>query len=420
MIRKIVLRHKEEKEKYYLKSYIERKTPGFDRNLLPSNLIKIITGPRRAGKSVFAFLILKDKHFGYLNFDDENLLKIDDYDELLEGIISVYGEIKYLFFDEIQNLPKWELFVNKLHRRGYNLILTGSNSNLLSKELGTALTGRYIAFEIFPFSFREFLKAEDITYNIELMTLEQKGLILNKVSTYLHQGGFPEIIMDKIDHRVYLKFLFDALLFKDVVKRYNLKYPSLIDNFSLYLISEFTSEYTYNSLKDNLNFRSVNTVQKYLHHLEEAYIFFSLNRYSNKYKEQIKTSKKIYIIDNGYISAKAFQLSPNYGRLMENSVFLELIRKGYKPNFELFYYKSKNNKEIDFVLKKGLTVESLIQVSYEINHIKTKKREINALLESGQELNCNNLIIITYDYEAEEIHSDRKIIFIPLWRWLII
>jgi len=420
MIRNIILRHKEEKEKYYSKNYIERETPNFDRNFLSSNLIKIVTGPRRAGKSVFTFLLLKDKHFGYLNFDDENLLKINDYDELLEGLISVYGEVNYLFFDEIQNLPGWEIFVNKLHRRGYNLILTGSNSNLLSKELGTALTGRYIACEIFPFSFREFLKAENISYDMELMTLENKGLILNKLSTYLHQGGYPEIIMDKIDYTSYLRFLFDALLFKDVVKRYNLKYPSLINNFALYLISEFTSEYTYNSLKDNLGFRSVNTVQKYLNHLEEAYIFFSLNRYSTKYKEQIKTSKKIYIIDNGYISAKAFQLSPNYGRLMENIFFLDLVRKGYKPNLELFYYKSKNNKEIDFVLKKGLAAESLIQVCYNITHIKTKKREINALIEAGQELKCNNLIIITDDYEAEEIHSDRKIAFIPLWRWLLI
>jgi hypothetical protein len=158
---------------------------------------------------------------------------------------------------------------------------------------------------------------------------------------------------------------------------------------------------------------------KYLDHLEEAYLFFSLKRYSHKYKEQIKTSKKIYVIDNGYVSAKAFQLSPNYGRLMENTVFIELIRKGYKPGQELFYYKSKNKKEIDFVLKKRLAVDFLIQVCYDISNYKTRKREISALIESSHELNCNNLLIITFDYEEEEVHSDKKILFMPLWKWLL-
>ncbi|MEQ8186787.1 MAG: ATP-binding protein [Candidatus Eremiobacterota bacterium] len=419
MIRNIILRHKEEREKFYLKTYIEREKLSFYRNFLSSDLIKIITGPRRAGKSVFAFLLLTDTQFGYLNFDDENLLKINDYDELLEGLISVYGNVTYLFFDEIQNLPSWEIFVNKLHRRGYNIILTGSNSKLLSSELASYLTGRHIAFEILPFSFREFLKAEHITYDINLLTPELKGLILNKLSIYLHQGGYPQVIMDKLDYSSYLKILFESILFIDVVKRYRLKHSSLINNFSLYLISEFTSEYTYTSLKDNLEFKSVNTVMKYLDHLEEAYLFFSLKRYSHKYKEQIKTSKKIYLIDNGYISAKAFQVSPNYGRLMENTVFIELIRKGYKPGQEIFYYKSKNKKEIDFVLKKGLTIDYLIQVCYDISNYKTRKRELNALIESSQELNCNNLLVITYDFEAEEVHSEKKIVFIPLWKWLL-
>src|SRR3989338_6881980 len=163
MLQEIILQQKKEKEQTLLKDFIKReKITGFKKNL-SSDLIKVITGPRRAGKSVFSFLLLEDANFAYLNFDDEKLLDVTDTDEIIKSLVEVYGKTKYIFFDEIQNLKNWELFVNKLQRRGYNLVLTGSNAKLLSKELSTSLTGRYISVEIFPFSFREFLTAKKVS-----------------------------------------------------------------------------------------------------------------------------------------------------------------------------------------------------------------------------------------------------------------
>ena len=186
MINDIIQQHKLEKEKLLSKAYIAREQIPHAEKFLNSELVKVITGPRRAGKSVFAFLLLKDKDFAYINFEDENLLKIKNYDEIIQGIFEVYPDINRIFFDEIQDLPNWEIFVNKLHRRGYNLILTGSNANLLSKEMASALTGRYIPIEILPFSFKEFLLAKNRTYqNGVLFSPENKGSLLNLLRIYL-------------------------------------------------------------------------------------------------------------------------------------------------------------------------------------------------------------------------------------------
>ena len=420
MIKDIVLQHKIEKEKFLSKDYILREKLVFAKKNLETDLIKIITGPRRTGKSVFSILLLKDRNFAYLNFDDENLLKIKNYDEIIKAIFEVYPKSEFIFFDEIQNLKNWELFVNKLHRRGYNLILTGSNAKLLSKELGTVLTGRYIPIEILPFSFKEFLTAKKFKIKKEYFEMpENKGRILNYLDEYLKNGGFPEVAVKNLDPNDYLETLFDAILFKDVVKRYRVRFPQKIYDLSSYLVSNFSSEFSFTKLKNILGFRSVVTVQNYLRYLEEAYLVFILNRFSFKVKEQIKTPKKIYLIDNSFISAKSFQFSQNFGKLMENLVFTEFLRREYKANKNLFYYKTRNGKEIDFILKKGMKVEKLVQVCYDANNSETRKRELAALVEASKELNCNNLEIITWEEEKEEKFKNEKIKFIPLWKWLL-
>ena len=418
MLKNLLLQHKKEKELLLSKPYILREKLNFAKKFLETDLIKVITGPRRAGKSVFSILLLKDKNFAYLNFDDENLLKIKNTDEIVKGIFEVYSEPKFILFDEVQNLDKWELFVNKLQRRGYNLILTGSNARLLSKELATALTGRHIPIEIFPFNFREFLKAK----NFELFELkgclpEEKGKILNHLDAYLKNGGFPEIAVKNLDPKTYLDTLFDAILLKDVVKRYKVRFSQKIYDLALYLISNFSNEFSFSKLKSILDFNSVLTLQNYLRYLEEAYLVFHLDRFSFKKKEQIRTAKKIYLIDNGFILAKSFQFSENTGKLMENLVFSELLKRGFKPNETLFYYKTRNQKEIDFVLKEGIKVKNLIQVCYLSDS--EIKREISALIEASQELNCDNLTILTWDKEGEEKIKNKKIKFIPLWKWLV-
>jgi len=377
-------------------------------------------GPRRAGKSVFAFLLLKDKNFAYLNFDDENLLKIENNDEIIKAIFEVYSKPDFILFDEIQNLKNWELFVSKLRRRGFNLILTGSNSKLLSKEFGTALTGRHIPIRIFPFSFKEFLIAKNFKLDKKYMeTPDVRGKILNYLNEYLKNGGFPEIVTKNISPKIYLETLFDSILFKDIVKRHSVKLTQKLYDLSSYLISTFSSEFSFTDLRKNLDFNSTNTVERYIEYLKEPYLISVLNKFNFKIKEQIKAKKKCYIVDNGFVYAKSFQFSQNTGKLIENLVFNEILRKGYKPNQGVFYYKTRNDKEIDFVLRRATTIKTLIQVCYKIDELKTYKRETNALIEANEELNCGNLLIITWDHEKEEYIKGKKIKFIPLWKWLL-
>ena len=419
MIKNIVYQHKLEKENLISKKYVFRENLVFAKKFIDSDLIKIITGPRRAGKSVAAFLLLRDRDFAYLNFDDENLLKVKNYDEIIKAVFEVYPESKYLFFDEIQNLKNWEIFVNKLKRRGYNLILTGSNAKLLSKDLATALTGRHIPIEILPFSFREFLNAKGWEIKKEEINIpEAQGRLLSYLDEYRRDGGFPEIIVKKLEVRTYLETLSNSILFKDIVKRYNIRFSQKIYDLNRYLNSNFSSEFSFSKLKNILEFRSTSTLQNYLSYLEEAFLIFVLNRFSFKIKEQIKTPKKVYLVDNGFCSIAPSRFSQDFGRTIENLVFVEILRRGHEPNRDVFSYKTRNNKEVDFLLKKGTNIEQLIQVCYRIEEVKTKERETRALIEASQDLNCNNLLVITWDMETEEIIRGKKIVFEPLWKWL--
>ncbi len=420
MLKEIIFQHKKEKEMLLAKTYVFREQFEFGKKQIDNDLIKVIIGPRRAGKSIFSMILLKGKEFAYLNFDDENILKITDGDEIIKGIFEVYGEQKIILFDEIQNFKNWELFVNKLHRRGYNLILTGSNARLLNKELATVLTGRHIPIEILPFSFKEFLKAKNFTPpKSEINLPEIKGKLLNYLGDYLINGGFPEAAVKNLDAKTYLDTFFDSVLLKDAIKRYKVRFPQKIYDLSLYLINNYSQEASFNKLKNILNFNSVNTLEKYLKYLEETYLIFILSRYSFKMKERIKAPKKIYIVDNGLIKAKTSGFSPDSGKLMENLVFMELLKKGYAPNRSIFYYKTRNQKEVDFVLKEGLDIKTLIQVSYQTLSLDVKKRETKALIEAGEELKCDDLMIITWDEEAEEKINGKAIKFTPLWKWLM-
>lgn len=418
MTKDIILQHKKEKEDILSKTYVLREKLNFAKKFLDSDIIKIVIGPRRAGKSVFSSLLLKEKKFAYINFDDENLLGVNNSDEILKGIFEVYGEVKFILFDEIQNFKNWEIFVNKLQRRGFNLVLTGSNAKLLSQELSTSLTGRHISIEILPFSFKEYISAKKIDIN-EIALPEIKGKILNCLDEFLHNGGFPEVVIKNLEAKTYLDTLADAILLKDVVKRYKVRFTQKIYDLFLYLIGNFTSEFSFNRLRNNLNFNSTKTVQDYVSYIEEAYLVFLLNRFSFKIKEQIKSPKKVYLVDNGFAMAKAFQFSQDSGKLIENLVFQELLKQGLKPNQDIFYYRTRNQKEVDLVIKEGIKIKELIQVSYKFKDVKNMHREIKSLVEASQELNCDNLIIITWDTEKEEILSGKKIRIIPLWKWLL-
>lgn len=422
MIRDTVLKQKQEKERLLPLSYIERAKEKETRKWLSSDLIKVVLGPRRAGKSVFSLMLLKNSPFMYFNFDDEVLAMKDgiNTNELMNELHSVYGKIKNILFDEIQNLSGWELFVNRLHREGYNLILTGSNARLLSKELATALTGRHIPIEILPFNFKEFLQAKNFQADSEYGSLPQKhGELLKLMDEYMVSGGFPEIVVNNLDPKGYLETLFDSLLFKDVVKRHRVKLSTQIGNLGSYLANNFSSLYSLRKLQDVLDLKSVTTTEKYTKYLEEAYLIFSLMRYSPKSTQRIKSPKKVYVVDNGFINAKAVQHSPDKGKLMENLVFTELVKKGAKPNSELFYYKTRNAREVDFILKKGIEIVELMQVCYEVKNPEVEQREIRALIEAAQELNVSDLTVLTWDEERETEQDGKQIHFKPLWKWLL-
>jgi predicted AAA+ superfamily ATPase len=414
-IDEIVLAHRDEKKKLLGEKYVGREMHQKVTELMDQDLIKIITGPRRAGKSVFAIILLKNRDFAYLNFDDEELLKTKDYDEILKGLIQVYGKIDYILFDEIQNLDGWELFVNRLKRKGLNLTLTGSNSKLLSKELATHLTGRYLEIKILPFSFREFLDAKKFeTGEMDLISKETRGRLLNLLTEYLDNGGYPEVVV-KGYGRDYLKTLFDGIIFKDIVKRYNVRYSSKLYELALYLTSAVSKSASYTKIKNSLDFRSVHTVENYMKYLEEAYLFVTLNRFSYKLKEQLKSPKKIYCIDTGLANAVGFKFTENTGGTMENLVAIELIRRGS----EIYYWKNHFGEEVDFVVKEGHRVKQAIQVTYVSSKGELEGREMKALVKASKELKCRNLLVITWDYEGAGKYQDKKIKFLPLWKWLL-
>lgn len=412
MIRDILLLQKRELEERINDKYIERniKLPEFN-----NSLIKVIIGPRRAGKSFLAMHILKNlENFAYANFDDEKLLEIKDYDEIINSLKTIYNNPKYFFFDEIQNLPKWELFANRLQRQGFNLILTGSNSKLLSKELSTHLTGRHLEIFVFPFSFKEYIS------NLGELTLAEKK---EKLNNYLTFGGYPEPLINKINYKDYLKTLYDSIIYKDIIKRFNLRNPNTIEEISKQLISNIAKEFSYGNLQKLTNSKNKITIKKYVDYLEETFIFFKIQKFSYKIKEQVSSNKKIYCIDNGFIYAKSFKINPDTGRLYENIVAIELKKKELDKDIELYFWKNQQGEEVDFLIRQGLEIKELIQVCYDVKDLRTKEREIRALLKASKELKCKNLTIINYDYDAEEktewFGIKGTIKFIPLWKWLL-
>jgi len=411
-IQDILLLQKREIDLRMNELYIERHTT----LELQNDLIKVIVGPRRAGKSFFALHYLQQiGSFGYVNFDDEKLTEVKNYDEIISAMNLVYNHPKYVLFDEIQNLPKWELFTNRLQRQGYNLIITGSNSHLLSKDLATHLTGRHVLRTIFPFSFQEYLKIE----NKELTTQE----IQAKLALYLINGGFPEPLMKNIGRKDYLETLFNAIIYKDIVKRYRIRRPKEIEDLAYYLISNVSCEFSFHSLTRVSKIKSSHTIQKYLSYLEESYILFSISRFSYKVKEQVSSNKKMYCIDNGFIHAKAFSSSPDVGKLYENLIACVLKKEETKGTCSVYYWKNPQREEVDFVVKKGTSVEQLIQVCYNPKNIETKNREIRALIKAGKEVHCSRLLMITEDMEGSEetewFGEKATIHYVPLWKWLM-
>ncbi len=416
-MRNIVLKQRAERDDlasrpYYTRKHIQDVAP-----YLEANIIKLITGPRRAGKSVYALQILSGKNYAYLNFDDTQLLGAFDEDAVMQALAEVYPGYEYLLLDEVQNLDSWDAWVSKLSRRGVNLVITGSNANLLSSEMSTFLTGRYVEIQILPFSMEETLKYREVPINAELP--DDKAELYIEMEDYLKKGGYPEIVKNREIEQSYLTALFDSIILKDVAQRHKIRKITELYDLADYLISNYSNPLSYNEIAEELSLGSVTTVKKFCGYLAEPYLFFYLPRYNNKLKEMKKASRKVYVVDNGFIYTRSFELSSNNGRQLENMVFIELLRRGYDLKKSLFYYRTSNDKEVDFVTRDGRKVTSLIQVSYDISKTKTRERELDALVKASEELKCDNLTLITWNQKDSVEYKGKSIKIISMDKWFI-
>ncbi len=381
--------------------------------LLQNPQIKLITGPRRAGKSIFALMMLKGHSFAYLNFDDHKLLSLWNEDIVMSALNSVYPGYQFLLLDEVQNLEGWDLWVAKLYRRGINLIITGSNAKMLSSEMATALTGRYVEIEMLPFGLSESFGY----FGIKADSPEQEADARIVYEEYLRLGGYPETFQARQMTTSYLQTLFTAIITKDVAQRHKIRKVTELFELANYLLSNFCNPFTALSLSEDLGIGSENTVKKFCGYLHEPYLFYYLPRYNNKLKIMMKAPRKVYVVDNGFVLGAGFSLSENLGRLLENEVFIELRRRGYDEEKSLFYYRSRNDKEVDFITHKGAHIEQLIQVSYDIGNERALKREISAMVECAGELHCDNLLIITFDKEDIIRYNSKTIHVLPFNKW---
>ena len=389
----IILNQRKERDELMSRPYLKRRISQDIDLLLNSRLIKLITGPRRVGKSTQALLMLRDKNFAYLNFDNYSLLNAWNSDLVMRMLDDVYPDYEYILLDEVQNPDGWDLWVSELYRLGKNLVITGSNARMLSSEMATVLTGKYIQVEMLPFSLKEFFDWNKL--DLHMLKPEDKTNSLVLTDDYLRNGGYPEVVASRQLTCNYLDTLFDSIIWKDVAKRHNVRNVTDLNNLAMYLVSNFCNPVSANDLTTELGFSSVNTTKKYMDYLHEPYLFYYLSRYNNKLKLMKKAPRKVYVVDNGFVASKAFSLSDNLGRLLENQVFIELLRRGYDVENTVFYYRSRNDKEVDFVLRKGTKIERLVQVCYDISNPKTKKREVDSIVECAGELKCSNLVIVT-------------------------
>jgi predicted AAA+ superfamily ATPase len=411
-VRDALLKQKQELDLRRQEHYIERTAEMRDGN---NRLIRIVIGPRRAGKSFFVTRYLMGQGlFGYVNFDDEELNDAQKIPDIMTAVTDLYPGSKTLLLDEIQNIPGWELLANRLARQGYTLYITGSNAHLLSKELATHLTGRHTVTTIFPFSFAEYLRTKGGEYTES----EYRAHLFE----YSASGGFPEHLVTTIDRKEYLLRLFDAVVYKDIIRRYKVRSPQGLGDLAQYLCSNVAGEYSVHRLSQVTGCRSDRTVRKYLAYLEEAFLFFSIPRFSYKIKEQVLANKKIYCIDNGFVTAKGFRFSRNDGSLRENLVAIALRQLELAGNFNLYYWKNANQQEVDFVLQRSGKIIALIQVCTDLTDDKVRRREVNGLLTAGRDLACENRIVLSMDEEhkkTEEWFGIRgNIQYIPLWKWL--
>lgn len=386
-----------------------------DQKLLKGNEIIVISGIRRCGKSVLLQQIRekqKNKDF-YLNFDDDRLalFRLEHFQDLYEVFIELFGKQKTYYLDEIQNIPGWERFVRRLYDEGNKVFITGSNANLLSRELGTHLTGRYIQIELFPFSFAEYLNIKKVKWDkVSIHSTETKVSLIKHFKNYLVDGGFPQYIKDKSHN--YLKSLYDSILYKDVMVRHKLTNEREMQELMFYLASNVAKPFSYSKLAQIIGVKHAQTAKNYVSFIESAFLIQQVSKYDHSLSKQMANAKKVYFVDNSICNKLALNVSENSGRLLENLVYVALRRK----HQQIFYYLNKN--ECDFVVKEGTKITACYQVCYALNE-NNKERELKGALKCATELGLNKAIILTSEQENKLKLEGVEIHIIPIWKWLL-
>ena len=387
---------------------------------LESHLAQVVIGVRRSGKSTLCYNALKSKNvtFAYVNFDDERFqqMETNDLNTVLEVLYKLYGDFKYLFLDEIQNIDGWHLFVNRLLRQRLHIVVTGSNAKLLSGELATHLTGRNNQIELYPFSFTDWCNIKDVdTKSITTKAEAQRRAAFDE---YMKQGGFPELIWEKNKTR-YIGNLVSNILRRDIEQRHNIKYKEAFEQLTHHLMNIVPVTIVENELASVVGLKSNHTVNNYIGFLKEAYLMLGLKRFSTKSKQRVR-NEKVYPIDVALMDGRQDAFAgDNLGWRLETIVYIELLRRNRPINRDVYYFKNASGYEADFVVCRDNRVEEIYQVSFDIRKEKTRKRELRGLLTASAETNCNNLYLIT-DFQRETLTMEGKTIeIIPAYDWLI-
>ena len=402
-------------------------------NLLKTNQVTVVTGARRSGKSYLMRQMARrlinsgtdKKGTLFINFEDPRLPRLDA--RLLQDIYETYVEylnpqIKpYIFLDEIQEVAGWEKWVRTMHElQKARIVVSGSNAHLLSREMSGLLTGRHLDLTVFPLSFEEFLLFREKRPERPFSFTEEEITTRRLFREYLEFGGFPEVVVRQEQRAEILLTYLSDILKRDIVQRYQIRKKEALNGLARYYFSNIGHPVTFNSLERTLAI-SADTVEKFSSYLETAYLFFFLKRFSWKVKEQEKSARKVYTVDNGLMSTAGFKFSQNTGFAMENLVFLQLRREqASNPGLELYHWKDSKGWEVDFVLKENGKVTTLIQVCQRLDNVQTRKRELRSLEKAKKELGAGKNVILTEDYEGTEKNaSGGEVRFLPLWKWLI-
>jgi uncharacterized protein len=378
---------------------------------LKSDLISVISGVRRSGKSTLTLQLAANyPSFHFISFDDERLINftVDDFNPMLIEMKKI-KDTRVIVLDEIQLVKGWERFARRLHDEGYKVFITGSNARLLSSELATHLTGRYLKTELFPFSFREYLAFNNIDPTDN--TSDNKARILTAFDFYLFHGGFPEYLKTGIQE--VLKHIYDDIIYRDLIVRFGIRNVAGFKNLAQYLFTNFTCEAGYLPLANLLGFSSPTSVKDFINILREGYLVFDVSGFDYSLKRQYASNQKIFVVDNGLRNAVSFRISTDEGRLLENAVYIELLRRGQ----EVWYFRSKNNKETDFLIQAADPL--LIQVCSDLSNPLTRSREVNSLAACMKELERRQGIILSKNEEGNAETSQGPIRIIPAWKWML-